>query len=69
MHALFETSLPSFGYMTAESVEVLHKVREYWRKHDSGPLVTMDAGANVHLLGFDDHFLHSKILDRFTVIG
>lgn len=54
MHALFETSRPSFGYMTARSIEVLRMVRaELWR-NGLGPLVTMDAGANIHLLFNDD---------------
>lgn len=50
MHALFETSHPSFGYMTKGSMEVLNCVREWWQEKGDGPLVTMDAGANVHLL-------------------
>lgn len=51
MHALFETSRPSFGYMNADSLNVLrHVQREMWQKNNDGPLVTMDAGPNVHLL-------------------
>jgi diphosphomevalonate decarboxylase len=50
MHALFETSRPSFGYMTADSLQVLQWVRETFQKHNQAPLTTMDAGANVHLL-------------------
>jgi diphosphomevalonate decarboxylase len=51
MHALFETSKPSFGYMTAGSLEVLRFVRnEIWGQEKTGPLVTMDAGPNIHLL-------------------
>ncbi len=51
MHALFETARPSFGYMTADSLNVLrHVQREMWLKLGDGPLVTMDAGPNVHLL-------------------
>lgn len=50
MHALFETSDPSFGYMTSSSFKVLDFAREIWRTQDDGPLVTMDAGPNVHLL-------------------
>lgn len=50
MHALFETSRPSFGYMNSGSLAVLDWVREIWREHGDGPLVTMDAGPNVHLL-------------------
>ncbi len=49
MHALFETSQPSFSYMTPQSLEVLGWVRQTWDKSGDGPLVTMDAGPNVHL--------------------
>jgi diphosphomevalonate decarboxylase len=57
MHALFETSEPSFGYMTAGSLDVLRFVRsESWEKRGDGPLVTMDAGPNVHLLHRNDPY-------------
>lgn len=50
MHALFETCTPSFGYMEPGTLDVLREVRNQWRKENDGPIVTMDAGANVHLL-------------------
>ena len=50
MHALFETSVPSFGYMQSGSLEVLQQAHELWRSQNDGPLITMDAGPNVHLL-------------------
>jgi diphosphomevalonate decarboxylase len=50
MHALFETSQPTFGYMNADSLRVLGHLRAIWTETGDGPLVTMDAGANVHLL-------------------
>ena len=50
MHALFETSQPAFGYMTAGSLAVLNRLRQVWQETGDGPLVTMDAGPNVHLL-------------------
>lgn len=50
MHALFETSTPSFGYMTSGSLSILEVAREQWKIFGDGPMVTMDAGANVHLL-------------------
>lgn len=51
MHALFETANPSFGYMTPGSLEALRTVRSLtWEKTGAGPLVTMDAGPNLHLL-------------------
>lgn len=50
MHALFETSRPAFGFMTNETLRVLSGLRRIWETQGDGPVVTMDAGANVHLL-------------------
>lgn len=50
MHALFETSRPNFGYMSPGTLNALGHLRDAWRRDGDGPLVTMDAGANVHLL-------------------
>ncbi|CAN5275241.1 diphosphomevalonate decarboxylase [soil metagenome] len=50
MHALFETANPPFGYMTPDSLHVLQAVREVWLSQGDGPIATMDAGPNVHLL-------------------
>lgn len=50
MHALFETSALPFGYMTPASIEVLQAVRHQWQTEHVGPIVTMDAGPNIHLL-------------------
>lgn len=55
MHALFETSRPSFGYMSAGSLEVLQWVRKFWKEQGGdGPVVTMDAGPNIHCLWRQD---------------
>jgi diphosphomevalonate decarboxylase len=50
MHALFETSQPSFGYLQSESIKILEALRRVWRESGDGPLVTMDAGPNIHVL-------------------
>lgn len=50
MHALFETAQPPFGYMAPASLEILTKARQLWQNDNDGPIVTMDAGPNVHLL-------------------
>lgn len=56
MHALFETSQPSFGYMSDVTIRVLRQVRERtWDAGIRGPLITMDAGPNIHLLHIDDN--------------
>lgn len=46
MHALFETSKPPFGYMTNASLQILNELRP----HMSELMITMDAGANVHVI-------------------
>jgi len=60
MHALFESSRPSFGYLTPESVAILSHAREIWRAEGDGPWVTMDAGANVHLLFRKDQVIAGR---------
>ncbi len=50
MHALFETAHPSFGYFTPQSLEVIFRARELWETEGDGPVVTMDAGPNVHFI-------------------
>lgn len=68
MHALFETARPAFGYMTSGSLEVLQFVRErLWTDAETGPLVTMDAGANVHLLyRSGDEVSRAAVRERFS---
>lgn len=50
MHVLFETSQPHFGYMSEGSLRVLRWCEKVWNEIGDGPIVTMDAGPNVHLL-------------------
>ncbi len=50
MHSLFETSKPSFYYMTPKSLLALRILQDDWEKQGDGPLITMDAGPNIHLL-------------------
>lgn len=58
MHALFETSDPPFGYYVPETVTVLNMLREVSehaaRAGGRMPIVTMDAGPNVHALFWRD---------------
>lgn len=66
MHALFETSIPSFSYFASGTREVLAELRESRAVRGESPLVTMDAGANVHLLFKDDQReLAGEILSRW----
>ena len=50
MHALFETCTEPFGYFLPGSTEVLNNARLFWKENGDGPVVTMDAGPNIHLL-------------------
>lgn len=54
MHVLFHTAKPPFMYMNAESQYALSNILHFWKEANDGPLVTMDAGSNVHLLFRDD---------------
>ncbi len=50
MHALFETANPPFHYRTDESRRTLDVLLQLKQEGLTMPLVTMDAGANIHLL-------------------
>ncbi|MBC7371984.1 MAG: diphosphomevalonate decarboxylase [Bdellovibrionaceae bacterium] len=65
MHALFSTSTPPFMYMTSGSMQVLEEVLRQWKQNDDGPLVTMDAGANVHLLWREDQAALASAQDKY----
>lgn len=57
MHELFETSEPLFCYRTEKSYVVMQIAREFWKEKNDGPLVTMDAGPNIHFLWREDQEL------------
>lgn len=67
MHQLFESASPPFGYITAQGQEVLDVIAKHWEKVGDGPIVTMDAGPNIHLLYREDQFdMANKIkIDNF----
>jgi diphosphomevalonate decarboxylase len=50
MHALFHTAAQPFSYMHPNSIQALNGLAQWWEDHQDGPLVTMDAGCNIHLL-------------------
>ena len=64
MHCLFETAQEPFGYMTGDSLNLLNKVRGVWQNRGDGPVVTMDAGANIHLLYREDQLPLAKELAK-----
>ena len=50
MHSLFHTSEPPFSYFAPGTVSVLRWAEDLWEKEGNGPIVTIDAGPNVHLV-------------------
>jgi diphosphomevalonate decarboxylase len=50
MHQLFATCDKPFVYMAPDSTKVLNILQNFWQEHGDGPIVTMDAGPNIHLL-------------------
>lgn len=74
MHKLFHTSEPGFTYMTKDSEEMLSILETFWQKEKDGPIVTMDAGPNIHLLWRDDQrelcqrFKQKYLVGNFDVL-
>lgn len=60
MHALFRSCDTPFSYMNERSLHLLEQLQAAWKKNSDGPLVTMDAGPNIHLLYRPDqaHMAH-----------
>jgi diphosphomevalonate decarboxylase len=50
MHSLFHTSEPPFFYFKPGTMAILDWCQNYWAKNGTGPIATIDAGPNVHLL-------------------
>lgn len=73
MHQLFETCQQPFTYMTDGTHQTLAYLQEIWQSGD-GPWVTMDAGANIHLLYRDDQIelferINSDMNKKFQVFS
>ncbi len=67
MHSLFSTSKPPFSYWTNETDMVINWAQNYWDQHQDGPIVTMDAGANVHFLTrVDQASVRAEIAREFS---
>lgn len=73
MHALFETAAQPFGYMQANTLEVLDYLRAGWENTGDGPLVTLDAGPNVHVLFRPDQItmaenIKNELAKKFIIL-
>lgn len=74
MHALFSASNPPFSYITETTRRVLDQLKHAWDVQGDGPLITMDAGPNIHLLyrpdqvALADAFKHQALLSNLHVL-
>lgn len=50
MHNLFNSCEQPFSYISKNSMDILKILESKWEKEGDGPIVTMDAGPNIHLL-------------------
>lgn len=62
MHQLFRTCENGFSYITKDSLTILNTLQNIWEQNGDGPIVTMDAGPNIHLLYRPDQ---AEIADQF----
>ncbi len=70
MHELFHTSTPGFTYLNEEVRTALKKMKSRWESENCGPLITLDAGANIHcLFQKKDKDLSQSWLNEFTPRG
>jgi diphosphomevalonate decarboxylase len=69
MHRLFSTCEQPFTYMTENSVALLHDLEQFWDKKGDGPIVTMDAGPNIHLLYRPDQEDIARQIKRDYLLG
>lgn len=74
MHHLFSSSHPPFHYITTETNNALRLLQDLWRDKGDGPIVTMDAGPNIHLLYRPDqadlalHFKQDFLVGNYDVL-
>ncbi len=69
MHVLFQTSRPAFFYMNAATLSALQLLHNSWVTNSDGPIITMDAGSNIHLLYRPDQTaIYKKIIAEFNPI-
>lgn len=61
MHELFHTCPQPFRYMNSMTEKALVNIQKLWTSHADGPLVTMDAGPNIHFLFRPDQMPLKKI--------
>jgi diphosphomevalonate decarboxylase len=74
MHELFQTATPAFDYFQDKTHLILKTLKQFWEQHQDGPIITMDAGPNIHLLFRDDqhaladHFIQNHLINQFDYL-
>ncbi len=67
MHLLFHTSVPSFMYVNEITMSTLKTLHNNWISSGDGPLITMDAGSNIHLLyRQDQESQYKEVIKQFN---
>lgn len=69
MHSLFSSCEHPFSYMSERSLQVLDQLQEAWHHHQDGPIITMDAGPNIHLLYRPDQKEMARVFKQDVLIG
>lgn len=69
MHHLFSTCETPFTYMTENSLNLLAILQNEWEKKGDGPIVTMDAGPNIHLLYRPDQVEIARQFKQDYLVG
>jgi diphosphomevalonate decarboxylase len=69
MHQLFTSCQNPFSYISEQSHEILTHLQKKWQHDGDGPLITMDAGPNIHLLYREDQAQLAQQLKTDRVIG
>lgn len=69
MHHLFSTCELPFSYMTERSIDLLNVLQQVWDHQGDGPIVTMDAGPNIHLLYRPDQLERAEQFEQDYLAG
>lgn len=69
MHQLFNTCAQPFSYISSNSLGVLNDLQQLWDNKGDGPIVTMDAGPNIHLLYRPDQMEIAREFKRSNLVG
>ena len=69
MHELFSSCAQPFTYMTDRTLQLLDQLKAAWEQNQDGPIITMDAGPNIHLLYRPDQKEMARVFEQDVLIG